>query len=64
MLRCECGTCAFRHVSGPGAIDGTVAGEQTSGVITLSAGVGDGAGKHQSVMKLDHGISGSARVAT
>lgn len=38
--------------------------EQASGVVAFSAGVGDRAGKHKSIMELDHGIAGSSRVAT
>lgn len=39
-------------------------GEQAVGVVAFSAGVGDRAGKHKSIMQLDHGIAGSSRVST
>lgn len=39
-------------------------GEQAIRVVAFSAGVGDGAGKHKSIMELDHGVAGSSRVAT
>lgn len=37
--------------------------KQASGIVALSAGIGNRAGKHKSVMVLDNGIARSARVA-
>lgn len=39
-------------------------GEQAVGKVAFSAGVGDRAGKHKSIMELDHGVAGSSRVVT